>query len=145
CTGNSPNGEMFMNYMDYTNDACMYMFTNDQRTRVQAIMGGSTMRINLATSTKCNIPFALDAGIQQIIEPAPSSSRCINTVTPVVVLRNYGSTTLTSCTINYQLNGGAATPVAWTGSLTSGNTINVTMPVLSGLSIATHTYTATTA
>ncbi|MFL5752664.1 MAG: PKD-like domain-containing protein [Bacteroidia bacterium] len=144
CTGNSPNGEMFMNYMDYTNDACMYMFTNDQKTRMQAIMAGSTMRMNLATSTKCSVPFALDAGIQQIINPAPASSRCINSVTPLVTLRNYGSGTLTSCTINYSLDGGANTPFAWTGSLASGNTIQVTMPALSGLSIATHTYVAAT-
>ncbi|HEX5654002.1 MAG TPA: zinc metalloprotease [Chitinophagaceae bacterium] len=31
CTNANP-GIMFMNYMDYTNDACMYMFTNDQKT-----------------------------------------------------------------------------------------------------------------
>ena len=26
--GNAPNGDMFMNYMDYTYDACMYMFSS---------------------------------------------------------------------------------------------------------------------
>jgi len=28
---NGPAGDMFMNYMDYTNDACMYAFTNGQK------------------------------------------------------------------------------------------------------------------
>jgi hypothetical protein len=35
CTG-API-EMTMNYMDYTNDACMYMFTAGQRTRAMAV------------------------------------------------------------------------------------------------------------
>jgi hypothetical protein len=35
CT-NSGTGIMFMNYMDYTDDACMYMFTNDQVTMMRS-------------------------------------------------------------------------------------------------------------
>jgi Pregnancy-associated plasma protein-A len=34
---NGANGEMFMNYMDYTDDACMFMFTAGQKTRMQAV------------------------------------------------------------------------------------------------------------
>ena len=34
CTGNPVM--MTMNYMDYTDDACMYMFSNGQKTRMQA-------------------------------------------------------------------------------------------------------------
>ena len=34
--GNGPNGDLFMNYMDYTDDAGMFMFTNGQVTRMQA-------------------------------------------------------------------------------------------------------------
>jgi hypothetical protein len=33
CT-NSGNGVMFMNYMDYVDDRCMYMFTNGQKNRM---------------------------------------------------------------------------------------------------------------
>ena len=34
CGTTNANGDMFMNYMDYTNDACMNLFTNDQKTRM---------------------------------------------------------------------------------------------------------------
>jgi len=35
CTGTPL--EMWMNYMDYTDDACMYMFTNNQKDRMRAV------------------------------------------------------------------------------------------------------------
>src|SRR5207237_8069001 len=31
---NGPNGDMFMNYMDYTDDACLFMFSAVQKTRM---------------------------------------------------------------------------------------------------------------
>lgn len=42
CTGNK--AEMTMNYMDYTDDACMYMFTNGQKSRALAIFASSGPR-----------------------------------------------------------------------------------------------------
>lgn len=50
CTGTSP-GVMFMNYMDYTDDACMYMFTAGQKARMISIL--NTTRSSIKTSTGC--------------------------------------------------------------------------------------------
>jgi hypothetical protein len=36
--GNGPNGDMFMNYMDYTDDAGMFMFTHGQVSRMHAAL-----------------------------------------------------------------------------------------------------------
>ena len=51
CSGNGSNGDMFMNYMDYTNDACMNMFTQDQKTRMIAAI--NTSRPGLLSSNGC--------------------------------------------------------------------------------------------
>ena len=37
---NGPNGDMFVNYMDYVPDSCMCMFTQGQATRVNACIEG---------------------------------------------------------------------------------------------------------
>jgi pregnancy-associated plasma protein-A len=37
---NGPNGDMFMNYMDYTDDAAMFMFTQGQVARMNAALAG---------------------------------------------------------------------------------------------------------
>jgi hypothetical protein len=42
---NGPNGDMFMNYMDYTDDAGMYMFTTQQVLRMRTAL--ETMRTGL--------------------------------------------------------------------------------------------------
>jgi hypothetical protein len=38
---NGPNGDMFMNYMDYVDDAAMFLFTAGQVTRMNACLAGS--------------------------------------------------------------------------------------------------------
>lgn len=46
CSGNPV--EMTMNYMDYTNDACMYMFSNDQKNRMLALFSSGGARNTFA-------------------------------------------------------------------------------------------------
>jgi hypothetical protein len=53
---NGPNGDMFMNYMDYTDDACMFMFTSGQKARMQALFAAGGARVSLLTSQGCSAP-----------------------------------------------------------------------------------------
>ncbi len=51
---NGPNGDMFMNYMDYTDDACMNMFSAGQASRMTASLNST--RSSLLTSLGCVPP-----------------------------------------------------------------------------------------
>ncbi len=44
CTNSPNNGDMFMNYMDYTDDRCMFMFTSGQKQRTLAIFAAGGAR-----------------------------------------------------------------------------------------------------
>ncbi len=55
CQPSSP-GIMFMNYMDYSNDACMNLFTLGQSVRMNAALAGA--RLSLVTSNGC-VPIGI--------------------------------------------------------------------------------------
>lgn len=55
CT-TSGNGVMFMNYMDYTDDGCMYMFTNGQKSRMYGVLAAGGARASITTSDGCVAP-----------------------------------------------------------------------------------------
>lgn len=48
------NGDMFMNYMDFTNDGCMNMFTNGQKTRMRALFAKNNLRNSFLLSFACD-------------------------------------------------------------------------------------------
>ena len=61
-------------------------------------------------------PLPVDAGVVKVERPSPCGS--VHNVN--VSIRNFGSTTLTSCTVKWQLNGGTVHDTQWTGSLLPG-------------------------
>jgi PKD repeat protein len=49
---NGPNGSMFMNYMDYTTDGCMNLFTQGQAAKMQSVL--QVARKSILESNVCN-------------------------------------------------------------------------------------------
>jgi hypothetical protein len=140
CSPNAP-GYMWMNYMDYTDDGSMYMFTTGQANVMNGVL--NTNRAALLTSTGCQ-PVTLqqnDAAISSIT--APSGTICASSVTPVVVLYNWGSSALTSVTINWQIDGGAVNTFNWTGNLASLSSTTVTLTA-TAVGTGAHTITVYT-
>ena len=75
---NGPNGDMFMNYMDYTDDDSMFMFTAGQSERMDATI--HTVRASLLasdglvpTTGASNDLWAKDVSDDMGAEPDPSS------------------------------------------------------------------------
>jgi hypothetical protein len=51
--GNGPNGDLFYDYMDYSDDAALVMFTHGQATRMEACLAGvRTLLVQAAPATR---------------------------------------------------------------------------------------------
>lgn len=125
CNGNAPNGDMFMNYMDYSDGSCMNMFSAGQGARMAAALNsGASGRNNLWTTSNlaatgtdggapCNpSPIALINGeIKRICEGGNVifSSGSYNgapfTYQWTFTGGNPSSSTLSNPTVNYPVAG----------------------------------------
>ncbi len=50
---NTTSGDMYMNYMDYTDDGCMNIFTSGQTARMNALFATGGSRVSLLSSNGC--------------------------------------------------------------------------------------------
>ena len=69
CSPNG-NGDMFMNFMDYSNDACMNLFTNGQRNAMRSLFALNGPRNSFLTSIACDSITASGASLPTEITPA---------------------------------------------------------------------------
>lgn len=122
------NIAMFQNYMDYTNDVCMNIFTNDQKLRMRTVLENSPRRASLLTSKGAiaPVPVAVDLGIKNIISPVLAS--CENTVMPEVLVKNYGQDDIFSFKIRYFINGSAVDSLYQSVHLSPLDSIKINFP-----------------
>lgn len=126
--------DMIENYMDYTNDECMNIFTQNQKERITVIMNNAARRKSLKTSTKGTAItlFANDAEAK--LEASCPVSICggvTNQTTKKIILYNRGSSTLTSAKLNYSINGGSTIEYNWSGSLATNKFTTFSIPISS--------------
>jgi hypothetical protein len=115
--GNSTNGcpshpqsscsatTMFQNYMDYTNDVCMNLYTTKQVERMITVIENSPRRASLLTSKGLVDPSPVANDLALVEISNPSTSECNGPVVPTLVVENKGTNKITSSRIQLTLNG----------------------------------------
>ncbi len=123
CSTTAP-GFMYQNYMDYSNDGCMYLFTKGQACRMDATL--DLYRSSFKTSNGCEPITAInnDVRISEIINPnsrgyacGAITLTCSNIVTPTVLIINDGDAPLTATTFQIKIDNVIVATQSWTGSL----------------------------
>ncbi|AHM63240.1 Pregnancy-associated plasma protein-A [Flammeovirgaceae bacterium 311] len=100
CTGGLA---MYQNYMDYTDDGCMSLFTTGQKERLHVVLQNSPRRKDLHNSSGKLEPttVANDAGIKALqLTPI---QHCNGSYKPSLQLRNYGNTQVTDVKIELKV------------------------------------------
>ena len=121
CTATNSCGspDMINNYMNYTSDACMSLFTHQQKERIRTVLSFSPRRASLVESKGGIAPVSAssDLGIRQVLNPGTFS--CDEVITPQIEVRNYGFDLITEYEVALALNGIAIDTLSTTQSLTS--------------------------
>ncbi len=63
---NAPLGDMYMNYMDFTNDACLNLFTEGQKKRMRALFSEGGVRNALLLSKGLNAPWVSEIPVDKV-------------------------------------------------------------------------------
>jgi hypothetical protein len=136
---NSPGVDMVENYMDYTNDECMNIFTNDQKARMITVINNSIRRKSLQTSDALNPKFANDAatGVVSI-----STTTCSNNLVPVIHITNKGTANLTAVSIRYGIDNTSTQILNWTGNLATNQSQELTLNTMTTTG-GSHTFNST--
>jgi len=126
CTAAAP-GVMFMNYMDYVDDAAMCLFTIGQTDRMASAMNSFAELTPLLSSNGCVPPllYSNDVEVQRIASPDNIILNCATSFTPQLLIKNIGSATLTSVNINTVVDGQAPSVKTVTLSLPSLQTTTI--------------------
>ncbi|HVG11751.1 MAG TPA: M43 family zinc metalloprotease [Flavisolibacter sp.] len=70
---NGSTGDMYMNYMDFTDDACMNLFTEGQKDRMRALFFQGGPRAGLISSKGLGKPWAQPVVLEEVVKPVLSS------------------------------------------------------------------------
>ncbi|MFZ9980923.1 MAG: M43 family zinc metalloprotease [Cyclobacteriaceae bacterium] len=118
--------KMYQNYMDYTQDACMNLFTKKQVERMVVVMENSPRRKSLTTSLGSVEPvYGVECSINIL---TPQASTCPGAVTPEIIIRNLGNQIVESVKIQISVNSILQPAELFSVSLIKGQSITLSFP-----------------
>ncbi|MCI4669662.1 MAG: M43 family zinc metalloprotease [Bacteroidia bacterium] len=127
--------DLFENFMDGGKPLCKNSFTVGQQARmIQTI---TSSRRGLENSSGLQ-NFITDLGIEKVNHPGPIL--CGTRVSPVVILKNYGTRYIQSCRIKFILNEQILADELWLGSLAPGQEVSIPFPPTGNLGLAVYNY-----
>jgi len=85
-----------------------------------------------------NVPVVSNNASLNIIS-SPQGSSCSTDVVPEIEVRNVGDNTITSFDVEYDIDGGGTLTYSWSGSLTTGSAVAITLPLMT-VSFNTHVF-----
>lgn len=138
---NGPDGDMFMNYMDYGDDICLTMFTRGQKAVMRATMAPGGAHRSLLSSTGCLNPGFNDIGIDTLL--SPGTVACGGDLTVQARMKNYGQNVVSSAVATFELDGTVVQTLPWTGTLQPGQSVLLSFP-LNGVAPGAHSLEAYT-
>ena len=135
CPGDGLGNDLSANYMDYSDDGCMDVFTADQAARIQVVMANSPRRMELLTSTACSIDYSM-------IFASTDIEACETAADPVYTF-DYDASVGFADVVTFSYNVVPAGPTVAFSQPTANTDTNGITATVSGATPGTYTITVT--
>ncbi len=125
-------GMMYGSFMNYFDDRAMFMFSDGMRKRVEGCI--NLYRPGLLTTDGATPPSAVTDAFLVDVSPRGLRERksfIVNNTPLQVIVRNNGTGTLTSVTLNIATDAGAATATVFPLNLAAGNDTTLNLAAIS--------------